>query len=71
MVIGHSPTKLIAKEPWGKTDLIGGTTLSRNGQGIRLRRTNFGYRWMVEPIGACACRYAPGKGWAVVVDCIR
>jgi len=23
---------------------------------------------MVEPIGGTAYRYAPGKGWAVVVD---
>jgi len=26
---------------------------------------------MVEPIGGGAYRYAPGKGWAVVVDSFR
>jgi hypothetical protein len=33
-----------------------------------LRSCGYGKRWMVEPIGGSAYRYAPGKGWAVVVD---
>ena len=49
-------------------DLIHGTTLNANGMGLRFSRLNFGKRWMVEPIGGGAYRYAPGKGWAVVVD---
>jgi hypothetical protein len=35
------------------------------------RACGYGKRWMVDPIGGGAYRYAPGKGWAVVVDAIR
>jgi hypothetical protein len=38
--------------------------------GIKLSRLHFGKRWMVDPIGG-AYRYAPGKGWSIVVDSIR
>jgi hypothetical protein len=71
IVIGHTPTQVVVNDPWGEPDLIGGTTLNPNGMGLRFSRLNFGKRWMVEPIGGGAYRYAPGKGWAVVVDSIR
>ena len=66
--IGHTPTQVVVNDPWGEPDLIHGTTLNANGMGLRFSRLNFGKRWMVEPIGGGAYRYAPGKGWAVVVD---
>jgi GH24 family phage-related lysozyme (muramidase) len=71
IVYGHTPTQVVVNDPWGEPDLIHGTTLNANGMGLRFTRQNFGKRWMVEPIGNGAYRYAPGKGWAVVVDAIR
>ena len=71
IVVGHTPTQVVVNDPWGEPDLIHGTTLNANGMGLRFSRLNFGKRWMVEPIGGGAYRYAPGKGWAVVVDSIR
>ena len=41
------------------------------GLSLRCSRLNVGKRWLVKPIGDGAYRYAPGKGWAVVVDAIR
>ena len=70
VVIGHTPTHVVVNDPWGEPDLIHGTTLNANGMGLRFSRQNFGKRWMVEPIGGGDYRYAPGKGWAVVVDAI-
>jgi GH24 family phage-related lysozyme (muramidase) len=71
IVYGHTPTQVVVNDPWGEPDLIHGTTLNANGMGLRFSRLNFGKRWMVEPIGGGAYRYAPGKGWAAVVDAIR
>ena len=71
VVVGHTPTQVVVNDPWGEPDLIHGTTLNANGMGLRFSRQNFGKRWMVEPIGGGAYRYAPGKGWAVVVDSFR
>jgi hypothetical protein len=68
VVVGHTPTHLVVHDPWGEPDLVSGATLNANGMGLRFSRRNFGRRWMVEPIGGGAYRYAPGKGWAVVVD---
>ncbi len=68
IVVGHTPTHLVVNDPWGEPDLLSGATLNANGMGLRFSRQNFGRRWMVEPIGGGAYRYAPGKGWAVVVD---
>ena len=68
LVYGHTPTHLVVNDPWGEPDLVSGATLNANGMGLRFSRQNFGRRWMVEPIGGGAYRYAPGKGWAVVVD---
>ena len=70
IVVGHTPTHVVVNDPWGEPDLIHGTTLNANGMGLSFSRLNFGKRWMVEPIGGGAYRYAPGKGWAVVVDSI-
>lgn len=71
IVIGHTPTQVVVNDPWGEPDLIHGNTLNANGMGLRFSRQNFGKRWMVEPSGGGAYRYAPGKGWAVVVDSYR
>jgi GH24 family phage-related lysozyme (muramidase) len=68
IVYGHTPTHLVVNDPWGEPDLLSGATLNANGMGLQFSRQNFGKRWMVEPIGAGVYRYAPGKGWAVVVD---
>jgi hypothetical protein len=68
IVYGHTPTHLVVNDPWGEPDLLSGATLNANGMGLQFSRQNFGKRWMVEPIGGGAYRYAPGKGWAVVVD---
>jgi hypothetical protein len=68
VVVGHTPTHLVVNDPWGEPDLVSGATLNANGMGLRFSRRNFGRRWMVEPIGGGAYRYAPGRGWAVVVD---
>jgi GH24 family phage-related lysozyme (muramidase) len=71
IVYGHTPTHVVVNDPWGEPDLIHGTTLNASGMGLSFSRHNFGKRWMVEPIGGGAYRYAPGKGWAVVVDSFR
>jgi hypothetical protein len=71
IVYGHTPSHVVVNDPWGEPDLIHGTTLNGNGMGLRFSRLNFGKRWMVQPIGGDAYRYAPGKGWAVVVDSLR
>jgi|688.fasta_scaffold00809_55 hypothetical protein len=68
IVYGHTPTHVVVNDPWGEPDLVSGATLNANGMGLRFSRQNFGRRWMVDPIGGGAYRYAPGKGWAVVVD---
>jgi len=68
IVYGHTPTHVVVNDPWGEPDLVHGTTLNTKGMGLGFSRLNFGKRWMVEPIGGGAYRYAPGKGWAVVVE---
>jgi GH24 family phage-related lysozyme (muramidase) len=68
IAIGHSPTHVLVNDPWGEPDLISGATLNANGMGLHFSRLNFGKRWMVEPIGGGTYRYAPGKGWSIVVD---
>jgi len=45
-------------------DLVSGATLNANGMGLRFSRWNFGRRWMMEPIGGGAYRYAP---WGAAV----
>jgi GH24 family phage-related lysozyme (muramidase) len=71
IVYGHTPSHVVVNDPWGEPDLISGATLNARGMGLSFSRLNFGKRWMVEPIGGGDYRYAPGKGWAVVVDSFR
>jgi hypothetical protein len=68
IVYGHTRTHVVVHDPWGEPDLLAGTTLSPNGEGLRFSRQNFGRRWMVEPTAGGVYRYAPGNGWAIVVD---
>ncbi|MFU8886256.1 MAG: hypothetical protein ACNA8O_12465 [Cyanobacteriota bacterium] len=68
IVYGHTPTHVVVNDPWGEPDLISGATLNSRGMGLSFSRRNFGKRWMVEPIGGGAYRYAPGKGWAIVAQ---
>ena len=70
LVYGHPPTHVVVNDSWGEPDLIHGSTLNANGMGLHFSRLNFGKRWMVEPIGGGAYRYAAGKGWAVLVDAL-
>lgn len=70
IVYGHTPSHVIVNDPWGEPNLVTGATLSASGMGIKLSRLHFGKRWMVDPIGG-AYRYAPSKGWSIVVDSIR
>ena len=70
-VYGHTSTHVIVHDPWGEPDLISGATLNANGKGLRFTRLNFGKRWMVETVGGGAYRFAPGKGWAMVVRSVR
>jgi hypothetical protein len=41
IVIGHAPTQVVVKDPWGEPDLIGGTTLNPNGMGLRFSLLNY------------------------------
>jgi hypothetical protein len=68
ILCGQTPSHLVVNDPWGEPDMLSGATLNANGKGLRFSQRNFGRRWIVEPIGGGAYRYAPGKGWAVVVD---
>ncbi|MCP9857943.1 MULTISPECIES: glycoside hydrolase family protein [unclassified Cyanobium] len=68
IVYGHTPTHVVVNDPWGEPDLISGATLNAKGMGLQFSRLNFGKRWMVEPISGGAYRYAPGRGWSIVVD---
>ncbi len=68
IAIGHSPTHVLVNDPWGEPDLIHGTTINPNGMGLHFSRLNFSKRWMMEPIGGGAYRYAAGKGWSIVVN---
>jgi GH24 family phage-related lysozyme (muramidase) len=67
-VIGFTEKELIVHDPLGRPDLRTGATLDTNGANIRLDRELFARRWMVEPIGGGAFRYAPGKGWAIIAE---
>ncbi len=67
---GIDATHLDVHDPWGEADLITGTTLNSNGRALRYSRRNFGRRWMVVPDGRGGWRYAPGKGWMVVVEAV-
>jgi hypothetical protein len=66
IVVGYDATHVTVHDPLGEADLINGTTLNRPAMFARYSKLNFGRRWMVEPIGGGAYRYAPGKGWAII-----
>lgn len=68
IAIGFTDQQLIVHEPLGTPDLRTGATLNTNGVNIRLDRELFARRWMVEPIGGGAFRYAPNKGWAIIAE---
>jgi GH24 family phage-related lysozyme (muramidase) len=67
-IIGHTASGVIVHDPLGEPDLISGATLNSSGQSLTFSRENFGRRWMVEPVGGGAYRYAPGKGWAIIAQ---
>lgn len=67
LAIGYTETGLVVHDPWGEPDLISGATLSSKGQGLQYSYKNLGRRWMVESIGGNAYRYAPNKGWCLVL----
>ena len=67
---GIDQTHLTVHDPWGEPDLVSGATISSNGQALRFSRQNFGRRWMVEQVAGGGYRYAPGNGWAIVVDSV-
>ena len=58
-------------DPWGEPDLVSGATLTQGNWQGQVTQLNFGKRWMVEPSGGGVYRYAPGKGWAVLVDSVN
>lgn len=68
IVIGCTAKEVIVHDPFGEPDLLSGVTLNSNGRALRFTRENFGRRWMVEPVGGGAYRYAPGKGWAIIAE---
>jgi GH24 family phage-related lysozyme (muramidase) len=67
---GFDKTHFWISDPWGEPDLVSGATLSQGNWQGRVSRLNFGKRWMVELAPDGSYRYAPGKGWAVVVDSV-
>jgi GH24 family phage-related lysozyme (muramidase) len=66
---GISSTHTWISDPWGEPDLVTGNTLSQGNWQGKVTQANFGRRWMVEPNGD-SFRYAPGKGWIIVVDSV-
>ena len=60
------PDSIVVNDPLGEPDLVSGRTLNTRGAGLTFSKKNFGARWMVEPIGGGAYRYAPNKGWAII-----
>jgi hypothetical protein len=67
---GIDGTHLTVHDPWGEPDLVSGATIGSNGRALRFSRQNFGKRWMVEQVAGGGYRYAPGNGWAIVVDSV-
>jgi len=49
-VIGRTEDKTgyIVHDPWGELDLVGGTYVSTNGNGLRYSKKNLGKRWLIE-----------------------
>jgi hypothetical protein len=57
IVVGITPTHVIVHDPYGKADLVNGTTLDIPARFARYSRANWGRRWEVE---------GPGTGWAII-----
>lgn len=68
---GTDAAHIWISDPWGEPDLVSGATLTQGNWQGRVTKLNFSKRWMVEPVGGGVYRFAPGKGWAVVVDSIE
>jgi GH24 family phage-related lysozyme (muramidase) len=68
LAIGYTDTGLVVHDPWGEPDLISGTTLSAKGQSLRYSYKNLGARWMVSPAGNGSYRYAPNRGWCLLLQ---
>lgn len=67
IVVGYTDSAVIVHDPWGEADLVTGGTVSSNGRFKTYSQKNFGRRWMVELVSGYY-RFAPGKGWAILVD---
>jgi GH24 family phage-related lysozyme (muramidase) len=67
---GIDATHLTMHDPYLEADLVnGGFVLGRSGQSVRYSRKNFGRRWMVSE--SPRWQYAPGHGWALVIDAVN
>jgi GH24 family phage-related lysozyme (muramidase) len=58
-IIGHTPTHVIAHDPFGEADLVNGTTLNKSGRSVQYSRKNWGRRWQVE---------GTATGWAILAE---
>lgn len=68
-VVGYTPKSVVVNDPNGDLDLIEGVYGNRDGEGLHYSRKNFGRRWMVDEARGYA--YAPGKGWAIIVESVK
>lgn len=65
---GYTPTHFVCHDPGGELDMVrGGFVGHRGGSGVLYTRRNFCRRW---ELAGPPWRYAPGFGWAVVVDAV-
>jgi GH24 family phage-related lysozyme (muramidase) len=66
-----SATHITVHDPGGEADLVrGGFVNTTGGRAQQYSLRNFERRWMVEKRGG-AWAYAPGHGWALIVDSVR
>lgn len=65
---GLDATHLWISDPWGEPNMVTGETMTQGNWQGRVTRLNFSKRWMVNPNGDGTYRFAPGNGWAVVID---
>ncbi|MEO1003570.1 MAG: hypothetical protein AAFX65_10730 [Cyanobacteria bacterium J06638_7] len=65
---GYTSSHLVCHDPGGEADLIRGGFVSHSGgRAVRYSRERFRRRWEVA---GPPWRFAPGKGWALVVDSV-
>lgn len=67
-LVGINNAHAIVHDPLGEMDLINGIQLGKAARYANYLRKDWERRWMVEPIGGGAYRYAPGKGWAIIAE---